>query len=272
MRLPPYRALFASIAGAAISLTAAAQSVAPAPESGYGDDLQVVVVAFDRFLPLSSNSAYNTGNCCTPGQQFPWNRWLEDEAGVLITSFDAGLIPNGADLVDVSFYVFDSQQVLPVDIECRLCRSWVDIDGDDHNTDCPLIVATSLAPGHTVIGGDPNIQVRYQQDVDNDGTQEVVSHFLTAHFANQDVPGQVRLHSVRLLYRRQVSPAPPGPTFSDVPPSHPFFQFVEALAASGITAGCGSGIYCPDAPLTRGQMAVFLAKALGLHWPGPVAP
>ena len=24
---------------------------------------------------------------------------------------------------------------------------------------------------------------------------------------------------------------------------------------------------CPDAPLTRGQMAVFLAKALGLQWP-----
>jgi hypothetical protein len=35
--------------------------------------------------------------------------------------------------------------------------------------------------------------------------------------------------------------------------------------ASGITAGCGGGNYCPDAP-TRRQMAIFLAKALGLHW------
>jgi hypothetical protein len=52
-----------------------------------------------------------------------------------------------------------------------------------------------------------------------------------------------------------------------VPTNHPFFQFVEALAASGITAGCGNGNFCPDAPLTRGQMAVFLSKALGLHWP-----
>ena len=26
----------------------------------------------------------------------------------------------------------------------------------------------------------------------------------------------------------------------------------------------------PDAPLTRGQMAVFLAKALGLHWPNTI--
>jgi len=57
-------------------------------------------------------------------------------------------------------------------------------------------------------------------------------------------------------------------TFNDVPTGHPFFQFIEALAASGITAGCGDGTdFCPNAPLTRGQMAVFLSKALGLHWP-----
>ena len=31
--------------------------------------------------------------------------------------------------------------------------------------------------------------------------------------------------------------------------------------------GCGSGNYCPDANLTRGQMAVFLSKAMGLHFP-----
>jgi len=68
-------------------------------------------------------------------------------------------------------------------------------------------------------------------------------------------------------YRLQVSPAPGTATFGDVPVSHPFFQYVEALAASGITGGCGSGNYCPDAPLTRGQMAVFLSKALGLQWP-----
>jgi hypothetical protein len=35
---------------------------------------------------------------------------------------------------------------------------------------------------------------------------------------------------------------------------------------SGITAGCGGGNYCLDAALTRGQMAVFLSKALGLHF------
>jgi hypothetical protein len=71
----------------------------------------------------------------------------------------------------------------------------------------------------------------------------------------------------RVHYNLQVSPAPGAATFGDVPTGHPFFQYIEALAASGITGGCGSGNYCPDNPLTRGQMAVFLAKALGLHFP-----
>jgi len=63
-----------------------------------------------------------------------------------------------------------------------------------------------------------------------------------------------------------VSPAPPTATFNDVPTTHPFFQFIEALHASGITAGCSAAppLYCPDNPVTRAQMAVFLAKALGL--------
>jgi hypothetical protein len=77
----------------------------------------------------------------------------------------------------------------------------------------------------------------------------------------------IRIRKARVSWTRQVSPAPATATFDDVPTSHPFFQFVEALAKSGITGGCGGGDFCPDAPLTRGQMAVFLAKALGLQWP-----
>lgn len=68
-------------------------------------------------------------------------------------------------------------------------------------------------------------------------------------------------------YTLQVSPGPATATFSDVPTTSPLYKFVEALVAGGITAGCGSGNYCPTAPVTRGQMAVFLATALGLHFP-----
>jgi Glycosyl hydrolases family 18/S-layer homology domain len=36
------------------------------------------------------------------------------------------------------------------------------------------------------------------------------------------------------------------------------------IAEAGITSGCGGGLYCPDGLVTRGQMATFLARALGL--------
>jgi hypothetical protein len=73
--------------------------------------------------------------------------------------------------------------------------------------------------------------------------------------------------AVKLYYRLRISAAPATATFpNDVPTTHPFFRFVEALAAAGVTGGCGAGSYCPDAAVTRGQMAVFLATALGLHF------
>jgi S-layer homology domain len=75
--------------------------------------------------------------------------------------------------------------------------------------------------------------------------------------------------SVEVWWKRTVSPAPGTASFNDVPTNHSFFQYIEALRASGITGGCNASppLYCPDNPVTRGQMAVFLAKALGLHWP-----
>lgn len=37
---------------------------------------------------------------------------------------------------------------------------------------------------------------------------------------------------------------------------------IEALVAAGITQGCGEQRFCPDAPVTRGEMASFLARGL----------
>ena len=90
-------------------------------------------------------------------------------------------------------------------------------------------------------------------------------YYVVATLVNAGAP-VVGLAGVVVGYQLQVSPAPGTATFGDVPTGHPFFQFVEALAASGITGGCGNGNYCPDNPVTRGQMAVFLAKALGLQF------
>jgi S-layer homology domain len=74
------------------------------------------------------------------------------------------------------------------------------------------------------------------------------------------------LAGAHIAWHRSVSPAPATSSFGDVPTTDGGFQYIEALVASGVTAGCGGGNYCPDATLTRRQMAVFLSKALGLHW------
>jgi len=77
-------------------------------------------------------------------------------------------------------------------------------------------------------------------------------------------------YGVRVVYRLQLSAAPAVATFpNDVPTTHPFFRFVEMLAASGVTGGCGAGLFCPDQPVTRAQMSAFLAVMLGLHFPDP---
>ena len=51
--------------------------------------------------------------------------------------------------------------------------------------------------------------------------------------------------------------------------SEPEFVYTPALKASGITVGCSQSppLFCPDRPLTRKEMAVFLSVGFGLHWP-----
>ena len=49
--------------------------------------------------------------------------------------------------------------------------------------------------------------------------------------------------------------------FTDVATDYWAAAWIKQLAAEGITGGCGSGNYCPDATVTRAQMAVFLLKA-----------
>jgi len=57
--------------------------------------------------------------------------------------------------------------------------------------------------------------------------------------------------------------APPpaaGTVFTDVPLGSFAAAYIEALAAAQVTTGCGGGFYCPNNPVTRAQMAVFLLR------------
>ena len=59
---------------------------------------------------------------------------------------------------------------------------------------------------------------------------------------------------------------PPGGTFLD-DDGNVHEGYIEAIADAGITTGCNAPLndrYCPGRDVTRGQMAAFLTRTLGL--------
>ena len=60
-------------------------------------------------------------------------------------------------------------------------------------------------------------------------------------------------------------PTPETQRFNDVPPSNPFYNFIDRMAVLQITLGCNSNppLYCPSDPVLREQMAAFIIRGLG---------
>jgi Subtilase family len=71
-------------------------------------------------------------------------------------------------------------------------------------------------------------------------------------------------------------PSPATPSFLDVLPTDPYgYPFVERLKELGITGGCSVDppLYCPESPVTRRQMAVFVIRGIGeFDPPSPSTP
>lgn len=216
---------------------------APQPRT-FGTTSSVVhtIQAF-AFMPVTSTTAY-TASSLSGGLACGGNAWCYFQAPVLLP---AGVLVTS---IQGEFCDSDAAALVSVDLY-RISSS-------------PSGTATLLGSAGTTSTGTPGCVLEtaalaVPETIDNQTNTyfvQLVSGPFTATF----------FRSVRIFYTLQVSAAPATATFGDVPTSHPFFRFVEALAASGITAGCGGGSYCPDAPLTRGQMAVFLSKGLGLHF------
>jgi hypothetical protein len=110
---------------------------------------------------------------------------------------------------------------------------------------------------------------RFRADVNPDFTVNNYNYtyFVDVFGTDGAANAPVHFRGVRIAMLRQVSAAPLTATFSDVPTTHRYFRFVEAFARSLISAGCGNGQFCPDRPVTRGEVAVFLSVALGLNFP-----
>ncbi len=168
-------------------------------------------------------------------------------------------VPAGALITSMRVIYYDSNGAL--DMAVRFRRAYV----------------TNLGRGDVELqswlsNGDPGYGIAYV-DIDPDvtvarryGASPLVGY--QSYYLWVTLPAGTfhKLRGVLINWNRQVSPAPTSATFGDVPTNHWAFQHVEALSDSGITTGCGGGNYCPDANMTRAEMAVFLAKALGLNY------
>ena len=77
---------------------------------------------------------------------------------------------------------------------------------------------------------------------------------------------QMAVFLLRSKYGAAYTPPAVGAStgFSDVQPDYWAAAWIKQLVAEGITSGCGADTYCPESPVTRAQMAVFLVKTFNL--------
>jgi hypothetical protein len=70
---------------------------------------------------------------------------------------------------------------------------------------------------------------------------------------------------LRTLSRPGFVPPPAVGLFVDVPVGNPFAPWIEEFFNRGMTSGCQASppAFCPDAPTTRAQIAVFLVRGFG---------
>ncbi len=256
--LPAARAAWRTAAAifVAAALSGASRAAEPAPggsrrPSTYGTaDRTYVSIDATAFSTTSSGFHW----ACLGSCQL---RYVTDNTGEVLTA--PVHLPGGAvvDYMEVDYYDGSASGEVTASLESCSAQG-----------DCTR--AAGACPLDTVCSGIPEAPGYSSSNADLSASPVPIDNSLYRYVivaSNTTIDGSTAISQVILGYKLRVSPPPASATFGDVPTSHPFFQYVEALAASGITGGCGGGNYCPNAALTRGQMAVFLAKALGLQWP-----
>lgn len=252
--------LLASSLSAQDAFVARADSSGPRPHAAtarpktYGTTQpSYYVIDSSELSPASSAVQYGSIN----------NAQLRYLTNVTGLNFTAPVrLPAGAYIDSIAIDYFDDSTSGEVQASFLVC--------DSNGISCAMALGN---PGCddanvTICSGDAAAPgfFSHAEDLSDDGiTIDNTSRYVL-YAGNTTTDGSTAISRIRIAYVLQVSPPPATATFNDVPTTDTAFQFVEAVSASGITAGCGGGNYCPDQPITRRQMAVFLAKALGLQW------
>jgi len=274
--------LFGGVACVSIfALSAARAGASPREESVIAAHRRERVEAVATMMRQQGAALPAGVQCCNilqiPAAAFaPWNSsvtwqhsangyiWAQTLSGDLYQFWAPVTLPTGTQIVYVDLYYYNNTSSNPA---CVAFSNYT--GGGPPNAGPPgdVFFAGVCSPGVPAPGYGVAESGAFSYTVNNDAEYEAAGGQLVVKIELGTNSPDLAFKAVDIWYTQQVSPAPAAPTFNDVPVSDPAFQFIEALAASGITVGCGGGNYCPDAPLTRRQMAVFLAKGLGLYWP-----
>ncbi len=124
----------------------------------------------------------------------------------------------------------------------------------------PAAGAAELEPGGTFVDDDGSVHEGSIEAIAAAGITRSCNPPVGDRFCPSDpvTRGQMAAFLVRALGLGEA----PGDSFTDDNDSV-FEGDIERLAAAGITRGCSPTAFCPDDPITRGQMAAFLVRAYG---------
>jgi hypothetical protein len=208
-------------------------------DESFGLNYQYTWIPACNFIPASSNVAYSRSNAyifVTGGTDYYF--W----AGVNL--------PSGAYLSTISLYYYDNSGGAMSSYFYRATA---------YTTYSLLTNFTSSGtPGYATGSMSPNTTIR-------NGDSAYYLYVGLSGAAGSDL----RFMGARLYWRRQIRTGLSHP-FTDIGGlSQTFQDSIAALAQSGITIGTSPTTYSPNNNVTRAQMAVFLARALGLYWAYP---
>jgi hypothetical protein len=102
--------------------------------------------------------------------------------------------------------------------------------------------------------------------------QEITTGFADGTFRSAQPVSRQALAAFLHRLAGSPAPAPDAPTFSDVPPAHPFAAAISWLAGTGAALGNADGTFRPARPVSRQALAAFLHRLAGSPAPLPGAP
>jgi subtilisin family serine protease len=138
------------------------------------------------------------------------------------------------------------------------------VDDDGKSGSTTVVFSATLRPGGTFVDDNEHFAEGAIEAIAAEG----ITNGCNPPISNRFCPGDdvTRGQMAAFLVRALRLPATSEDFFDDDQGSL-FEVAINRLAAAGITKGCNpptNSRYCPDDPVTRGQMAVFLARAFGL--------